>query len=128
MVASHSQQQLNLTSEEQRFAWVHYLCKPVTLRTFRYDFSRFRFLNLALSRDDIDPKVCINHLVILFNTFEASACLHLMFSTINEENHSKLKTILLFVNMLPPIIPHSGINTLNIPLDVDLHSMLGSMK
>lgn len=124
MVALHSQQRNRLTCPTQRFAWSHYQYKPTTIKTFKGDFSRFRLLNLKLNQSVVDIKMCINHIIILYNIFEATACSQLLFTIIAEKNHSKLKTLLLFVNRLPPVIPALGINTLNIPLDQELHKAL----
>lgn len=128
MVVLHSPQHEILTCKIQRFAWSHYLCKPATLKTFKSDYSRFRFLNVNLSKNLGDPKLCINHLIILFNTFEPSACLFLLFEITTPTNFSKLKTYLLFINMLPPIIPYSGINTLDIPFDGNLYKILETLQ
>lgn len=124
MVALLSQQRNRLTCPSQRFAWSHYQYKPTTIKTFKSDFSRFRLLNLKLNQNVVDVKMCINHIIILFNMFEAAACAQLLFTIVSEKNHSKLKTLLLFVNRLPPVIPALGINTLNIPLDQELHKAL----
>lgn len=128
MVVLHSPQYEILTCKLQRFAWSHYLCKPATLKTFKSDYSRFRFLNVNLTKEFGDPKLCINHLIILFNTFEHMACLFLLFEIVSSHNFSKLKTYLLFISMLPPIIPHSGINTLDIPLDGNLYKILEGLQ
>ena len=111
----------------QKFAWAHYKFKPTTIKTFKSDFSRFRLLNLKLNNSTLDLKACINNIIILFNTFESNACLQLLFTIITENNFSKLKTLLLFINRLPPVIPGTGINTLEIPLDQSINSELREM-
>lgn len=124
MAVFQSHQRNRLQNPLQRFAWNHYQYKPVTIKTFKSDFSRFRLLNLKLNCDMVDPKLCINHIIILFNVFESSACQQLLFTIISEKNYSKLKTLLLFINRLPTIVPGLGINTLNIPLDSSLNNAL----
>jgi|TARA_R110000796_G_scaffold10491_1_gene34698 hypothetical protein len=96
-----------LTSRNfELFASQHYNnpeCCDVT--EFKEDLTRFKYLKRLLRRyeqyDDLQERLILNHIIVLYNVFGIEAANRMMWFKVEPEHHSMLKTFLIFLNYLP---------------------------
>lgn len=102
---------------------------------FEEDIKRFDYIKRLIYRykeyDILKERLMINHIVILSNVFGPNCAVRMLFFKLEEKNYSILKTILLFLNIMPPVI--RGINgkhiySSNIPLDNKIVEVLRNIK
>lgn len=99
------------------YAMKHYdnpSCK--TLDEFNDDLNRFRYLKKLLNRylandENVNFRLIINHIAILYNVFEYNACTAMLFFKTDKDHWSVIKPILQYLNYLPEFIPDVGLNT-----------------
>lgn len=76
----------------------------VDVSEFKEDLLRFKYLKRLLGRytadGDLQERLILNHLIIIFNVFEPIAALNMLFTRVNPEEWAALKTFLLFLNRL----------------------------
>ncbi|NDC22878.1 MAG: hypothetical protein EBZ49_01935 [Proteobacteria bacterium] len=106
------------------FAAKHY-DNPLFFDTIEFyeDLSRFKYLKKLFSRyedtGDINERLVLNHLTIIYNVFGVEAATRLLF--LKMDNHGKyLKPFLLLLNYLPEVIYNvqgRNISTADIPVD-----------
>jgi hypothetical protein len=89
-------------------------CK--TLDEFNEDLSRFKHLRKLLNRyvaddDNVNFRLIVNHISILFNVFDYPACTAMLFFKTEKDHWGIIKPILYYLNYLPDFIPDLGINT-----------------
>lgn len=72
---------------------------------FYNDLQRFKYLKRLFKRhlqnDDLQERLILNHIIVLYNLFGVKACNEMMFFKIEKEYWSTLKTFLVFLNYLP---------------------------
>lgn len=72
---------------------------------FKEDLTRFKYLKRLLRRyeqyDDLQERLILNHIIVLYNVFGIEAANRMMWFKIEPEHHSMLKTFLIFLNYLP---------------------------
>lgn len=85
-------------------------CK--TLIEFENDVSKFQFLARLCSREmgEIETNLLLNYVMALLNSFKTVECITMMFFKIREEDHYKIKTILVFLERMPTNISDISIN------------------
>jgi len=88
-----------------------------TISEFENDFNRFKYVKKLFNRSDGDVRLILNHIVVLYNVFDRTACTKMLFSYLNSDMWSKLKTILTYLNVMPEKIAELSIISSNIPLD-----------
>lgn len=91
-------------------------CK--TLIEFEEDLGRFTNL-LRICSKDIEEDfthLLLNQTISLLNVFENETCIKLMFFKIKQEDWSKLKTILVYLNRMPDEIQELHIKNSEIKL------------
>ena len=92
-----------------------------TYTEFKSDFAKIKSLNKHFSRmkagENVQLRLILNNLVIVANVFDRNDIPTILFSSVYNIHWSELKTLLLFLNILPPFIPALGINTLDIPIN-----------
>lgn len=102
---------------------------------FEEDIKRFDYLKRLIYRykeyGELKERLMINHIVILSNVFGPNCAVRMLFFKIEEIDYSILKTILIFLNIMPNII--KGINgkhiySSNIKLDNNLVEVLRNIK
>jgi hypothetical protein len=75
------------------------------LSEFKDDIKRFNYLRRLFKRyrtiGEIKERLIINHLVVLYNVFGPEVATRLLFYKIPKDDHSCLKTYLLFLNYMP---------------------------
>ena len=106
------------------FAAKHY-DNPLFFDTIEFygDLSRFKYLKKLFSRyedtGDINERLVLNHLTIIYNVFGVEAATRLLF--LKMDNHGRyLKPFLLLLNYLPEVIYNvegRNIVTSEIPVD-----------
>lgn len=116
----------------QLFAMNNYIThRKSTIQEFKQDFGRFSIVAKLLERwkegktDSIH--LIVNHIIIIYNVFEFHAASLLLFLKCNVTTWNEVKTILLFLNRLPVVIPDLNINTLEIPINSDLMNILENL-
>ena len=75
---------------------------------FYEDLKRIKYVKrlfIKYHKDkEIKERLVINHLIVLYNVFGATAATRILFYKIDEKYYSTLKTFLLFLNYMPNII------------------------
>lgn len=102
------------------FAMKHYdnpQCKNI--EEFHEDMNRIKYLKRLFRKYKtsgvLRERLILNHLIIFTNVFGVEAASRLLFSRIEDDLHTYLKTFLVFLNSLPEHIPEFDLIT--IPLD-----------
>lgn len=71
---------------------------------FYHDLNRFKYLKRLLKRytqnDDLQERLILNHLVVIYNVFGIEGANRMMFYKLEEEYWSSIKTFLIFLNYL----------------------------
>jgi hypothetical protein len=96
-----------LTSRNfELFASQHYNnpeCCDVT--EFKEDLTRFKYLKRLLRRyeqsGDLQERLILNHIIILYNVFGINAANRMMWFKVEPEHYTTLKTFLVFLHYLP---------------------------
>ena len=105
-----------------QYAMRHY-DKPqcTTVEEFNNDLNKFTFVNKLFHRHylkgDLNARLLLNHLVILYNMFESKACTEMLFYKSKKEYWSGLKTMLTYLNYMPSYIDSVNINDSDILFD-----------
>ena len=72
---------------------------------FKQDLNRFKYLKRLLKRyeltGDLQERLILNHIIVLYNVFGIPACNKMMWYKINEEHWHYLKPFLVYLNYLP---------------------------
>jgi len=72
---------------------------------FTEDFKHFNYIKRLFRRYQKDnvlkERLILNHLVIIYNTFESVEATRLLFYYTREQNYSLLKTFLLYLSRMP---------------------------
>ena len=75
------------------------------IEEFNQDLSRFKYLKRLLRRyeltGDLQERLILNHVIILYNVFGIKACNKMMWYKINEEHWHYIKPFLVYLNYLP---------------------------
>lgn len=75
-----------------------------SLVEYHEDLARFKYLKRLLRRyaatGDLQIRLILNHLVIIFNVFGMHASVPMVFHRVDKENWPALKTCLVYLNFL----------------------------
>jgi len=75
------------------------------IEEFKEDLTRFKYLKRLLRRyeqyDDLQERLILNHIIVLYNVFGIEAANRMMWFKVEPEHHSMIKTFLIFLNYLP---------------------------
>ena len=102
---------------------------------FEEDIKRFDYLKRLIYRyreyNDLKERLIINHIIILSNVFGPECAVRMLFYRLDESSYPILKTILLFLNIMPNVI--HGVNgkhiySSDISLDNHLVTVLRNIK
>jgi hypothetical protein len=73
---------------------------------FEDDLSRIKYVKRLLRKyrqiGDFKERLVLNHVIILANVFGVESTVNMLFFKCDQEDYPLLKTILLFLNYLPP--------------------------
>ena len=113
------------------FAMKHYdnpQCKNI--EEFHEDMNRIKYLKRLFRKYKtsgiLRERLILNHLIIFTNVFGIEAASRLLFSRIEEDLHTYLKTFLVFLNSMPKNIPE--VDLVMIPLDRRIITRLREIK
>jgi len=92
------------------------------------DLKRFKYIKRLLNRyrktGEVNERLVINHLVVLYNVFGRGAT-DMLFYKLEQEYWSDLKTYLVFLQRMPlETVVSKGIRETDIPLNEDLIKVL----
>lgn len=116
-----------LTEENfELFAAKHYNNPQcVEIEEFHEDLARFKYLKRLLRKyiqtGEIQERLVLNHLIIIYNVFGIEAANRMSFYRIEEELWPALKTFLIYLNYLPEK------QRVEIPLDPNIVKILRSI-
>jgi len=98
---------------------------------FYEDLKRIKYVKrlfIKYHKDkEIKERLVINHLIVLYNVFGATAATRILFYKIDQKYYSILKTFLIFLNYMPQVITKvrgKTIRTTEIPVDLKLAEIL----
>ena len=88
------------------FASHHYNNREcLDVEEFKQDLNRFKYLKRLLKRyeltGELQERLILNHIIVLYNVFGIEACNKMMWFKINEEHWHYIKPFLVFLNYLP---------------------------
>lgn len=76
----------------------------MSVEEFYHDLNRFKYLKRLFRRytqnDDLQERLILNHLVVIYNVFGIEAANRMMFYRMEDEYWSVIKTFLVFLNFL----------------------------
>ena len=77
----------------------------LTVDDFKEDLARFKYINRLLRKYDetgeIQLRLLLNHIIIIFNVFEIRAANRMIFHRVDVKHWGIIKTILIYLNLLP---------------------------
>lgn len=88
---------------------------------FYEDLQRFKYLKRLFRRyqqGDLQERLILNHLIVIYNVFGVKAANKMMFFKIEKEHWPALKTFLVFLNYLPED------EYIDVPLDQNIIEVL----
>lgn len=98
---------------------------------FEEDFKTFRYVKRLIQRyrssGELRQNLILNHLNLIYNLFGAEAGTRLLFYKMDIEDYSCLKTLLLFLNVMPYTvrgIRGKDIHSYDIPVDLYMADIL----
>lgn len=75
-----------------------------SIEEFNEDLYRFKYVKRLFSRyeleDDLQERLILNHLIVIYNVFGIEAANSLMWFKVSPEHYSMLKTFLVFLSFL----------------------------
>ncbi len=100
---------------------MHHYDNPqcLSIEEFESDLKIITYVKKLLSRKTDDAsthRLCLNHIVTLFNVF-GDAARNMLFFKIEREDWGRLATYLLFINQMPEHLPEFGISIVDLELD-----------
>jgi len=86
------------------YAVIHYNSVCSTRTEFESDLKKTAQIQKSLNRienPDFNVRILINYIISFFNVFEQHAAIHILFLRISDDNHSKLKSVLIGMYRFP---------------------------
>ena len=100
------------------YAMKCYTSPHCIMSEFESDIKRTKYLKRLFRRykitKSLKERLILNHIILLNNVFGTEASARILFYKIDERDYDILKTLLMYLNMLPSGV--YGINGKNIPL------------
>ena len=116
------------------YAMKNYSSPNCIISEFNDDLKRIKYIKRLIKKykatSDLKERLILNHIIVLSNVFGAEATSRILFYKMDESDYDVLKTFLLFLNLLPKIIPGirgRNINTVGIQLDWNIVKTLRSI-
>ena len=98
------------------YAMKSYDSPKCIMSEFEEDLKRIKYVKRLIKRykttGELKERLILNHIIILSNVFGTRNAVRMLFYRIDEEDHSILKTFLLFLDYMPDVI--AGIKGKNI--------------
>jgi len=77
----------------------------ISIEEFNEDLSRFKYLKRLLRRyevdDDLQERLILNHLIVLYNVFGIEVCNRMIWFKIEPEHWHYIKPFLVYLHYLP---------------------------
>lgn len=88
------------------------------IEEFRQDLLRVKYIKRLVNRyvrsGDVSPRLLLNHVIGVYNVFQAQAVSRLLFLRTDPHAWRALKTVLEYLNLMPEeILPIDGVPILN---------------
>lgn len=87
------------------YAAANYTNTVYDTEEFYDDLNRFKYLKRLFSRyqekGELKERLILNHIITLYNVFNAEAVTRMLFYKTEERHYSVLKTLLLFLQYMP---------------------------
>ena len=88
------------------FASQHYNNPECTdVEEFKQDLSRFKYLERLLTRyeehGELQERLILNHLIVLYNVFGIEACNRMIWYKIEQHHYQYIKPFLVYLHYLP---------------------------
>jgi len=96
-----------LTNKNFEMYAAHYYDNPecMDVDEFKEDLSRFKYLKRLLRRYEVDSdlqhRLILNHLIVIYNVFGIKAANKMIWFKINSEHYHFIKPFLVFLHYLP---------------------------
>jgi hypothetical protein len=96
-----------LTHRNFKLYAAHFYNNPecTDVEEFKEDVSRFKYIKRLLSRyeahSDLQERLILNHLIVLYNVFGIEAANRMLWFKIDENQWTYIKPFLVFLNYLP---------------------------
>ena len=101
------------------------------LSEFEHDLKRIKYLKRLFRKykktGDIKERLALNHIIILGNVFGIDGAVRMLFLKVDECDWDVLKTFLLCIEQVPPIVygvNGNNIKTTSIPVDMSIANKL----
>ena len=98
------------------YAMKSYDSPKCIMSEFEEDLKRIKYVKRLIKRykttGELKERLILNHIIILSNVFGTRNAVRMLFYRIDEEDHSILKTFLLFLDYMPDVV--AGIKGKNI--------------
>lgn len=102
-----------------------------TMDEFLDDMKRIKYIKRLFYRyhtkKQLKERLILNHLIVLYNVLGNEACTRILFLKIDSEQYYILKSFLLFINKLPPVVSgveNKDVHTADIDYDINILSTL----
>jgi len=113
------------------YAMKCYSSPNCVMSEFEGDIKRTKYLKRLFRRYKISKilkeRLILNHVILLNNVFGPEVTARILFYRIDERDYDILKTVLLYLNILPEMIygiNGKNIHTSNIPVDMNIAEIL----
>jgi hypothetical protein len=126
----------NLTNDNIMMYAIKAYDKPNCIMSeFKEDFKRFNYLKRLFHRyrkyGELREQLVLNHLIVIYNVFGPEVATRLLFFKMAKDDHSALKTYLIFLSFMPDkIIGIKGHDIISseIPIDIQIANILRKIK
>jgi hypothetical protein len=97
------------------------------VKDFKDDLARLKYIKRLLNKynrcGELNERLLLNHIILLYNVFGTEAT-NLLFFKIERKSWSALKTFLVYLNYFPEDFNFRGISGVDIPLDSNIVAVL----
>jgi len=86
-----------------------------TIEEFNNDLQKFIHVKKLLNRDVVAPRLVLNHIITLYNSFYPEGCTNILFFRVDRSKWAEIKTFLVFLNFMPDYLTEHDISNHDIP-------------
>ena len=95
-----------------------------TVNDFKEDINRITHLNRLFNRyyekDDLQVRLILNHIIVLYNVFIPEMCTDMLFYKVKPDYWPGLKTILTYLSFMPERVKLVNVLDSDIPVDKNI--------
>lgn len=94
------------------------------------DLRRFKYIKGSIQKyhlkNSINDRLVLNNIIMSYNVFNIDACTRMLFFKIKPEQHSILKTFLIYLNYMPEVVKSiNGVDVIS--SDIEIHKELAQL-